>query len=345
MIRRVDIEELLSAMAERPLIDVRTPAEFTQGRIPGAFNLPLFSNEERAVVGTIYKQQGPDEALLRGLDYVGPKMRHFIEKAEDLAPRRRVAVHCWRGGKRSDSMSWLLDFAGFEVLVLNGGYKTFRQYILEYFEKNRFQIIILGGHTGAGKTHVLNALKAMGEQVIDLEGIAHHKGSAFGALGEQPQPSVEQFENELVLAFSSIDPHKRVWLENESRAIGKVFIPGALWEEMRSAPTINLAVPLSLRVERLVADYARYPKQGLIDSFEKISKRLGGQHLKAALEALENDDFSTAAGIALQYYDKTYSYGLEQRNPRLVFSFEVTQNDPTLTARQVMDLVAEKEWA
>lgn len=343
MIRRVNIEEFLATGRSLPIIDVRTPAEYARGHIPGAHNLPLFSNEERAVVGTIYKQKGPDEALLQGLDYVGPRMRTMVGEAGRLAPQQAVAVHCWRGGKRSDSLSWLLDFAGFDVQVLIGGYKTYRQYVLDYFNSNDFNILILGGHTGAGKTEVLHYLRSMGEQVVDLEGIAHHKGSAFGALGEIPQPSVEQFENDLVRAFQEVDPGRRIWLENESRSIGKVFIPEPLWDKMRSAVTINLAVTLPVRVERLVADYAGYPKTDLIDSFQRIRKRLGGQHLKAAIEALHADDFAAAAEIALRYYDKTYSYGLEQRDSQLVINLDVDQNDARQTARQVLALVREKE--
>ncbi len=339
MAKRVGIDELLVAMEERPLFDVRTPAEFAQGHVPGAYNLPLFSNEERAVVGRAYKQVGPDAAMLEGLDFVGPKMRHFVEEARRQAPEGKVAVHCWRGGKRSDSLSWLLEFAGFDVLVLEGGYKAFRRHVLEWFEQETFNLVILGGYTGTGKTEILQRIREMGEQVIDLEGLANHKGSAFGALGEAPQPSVEHFENLLFHEFSRQDRRQRIWLENESRAIGRVYLPDGLWRQMRQAPLIHIEAPQQVRVERLLADYAGYDREELAASFKKIKKRLGGQHLKAALEALERGDYEKAVTIGLHYYDKTYNYGLEQRPAAKVSRLEVDRDDPALAARKAV-----KRW-
>ena len=177
-----------------PLLDVRSPAEFEQGHIPGAINVALFTNEERARVGTIYKTQGKDEAVLEGLRIVGPKMASIVEQALELAPERKLKVHCWRGGMRSGSVGWLLRQAGFSVEVLNGGYKAYRQKVLQELA-NPFNFVVVGGPTGSGKTHVLKALQNSGEQVIDLEGLAHHRGSAFGHMGLEEQPSSEYFEN------------------------------------------------------------------------------------------------------------------------------------------------------
>lgn len=326
---------MLSRRTGRVLLDVRTPAEFEQGHIPGAINLPLFSNEERAEVGTLYKQQSQEAAFLRGLDFVGGKMRTFVEKARTFAPHGRVMTHCWRGGQRSGSMSWLLDLAGLDVMTLNGGYKAYRRHILDTFGDRKLTILILGGHTGSGKTDILQQLRGQGEQIIDLEGIANHKGSAFGALGEAPQPTVEQFENDLFDAFCDIDPGRRVWLENESRAIGRVYIPQAFWAQMNAAPLVHLEIPLEVRVGRLVADYAGFPREALIDSFERIRKRLGGQHLQAAREALAGDDFESAARIALRYYDKAYGFFVERRQEQTgapVYRLEVDENDPAHAA-------------
>ena len=169
----------------------------------------------------------------------------------------------------------------------------------------------IGGKTGTGKTKILRALGALGEQIIDLEYLARHKGSAFGAIGEAPQPTVEQFENDLYDALSQLDPAQRAWIENESRSIGRVFIPEGFWAKMKAAPLFNVEIPEEARLQNLLDDYASADPADLKAAFLKIDKKLGGQHLKAALEALENGDFAVAARVALRYYDKTYQHGLE----------------------------------
>ena len=170
--KQVAIEQILEARKSRTVIDVRTPAEFAQGHIPGAVNLPLFSNEERAIVGTIYKQQSPELAMLKGLEYAGAKMRWYVEEAQRLAKGKEIALHCWRGGKRSESIAWLLGQAGFDVMILKGGYKNYRNYIHTYLAEQQAPLLILGGYTGSGKTQILQELAREGEQVIDLEAIA-----------------------------------------------------------------------------------------------------------------------------------------------------------------------------
>jgi tRNA 2-selenouridine synthase len=308
VIERLSVKEVLNREDNSILLDVRTPAEFDKGHIPGAYNFPLFSNEERARVGTLYKQASPEQALLEGLELVGPKLRDFVERATVLAPARKVVLYCWRGGNRSGSLSWLLDLAGFDVYQLVGGYKAYRQYIHHEFETLRIPFIILGGETGAGKTLLLHRLREKGEQMIDLEAIANHKGSAFGGLGQGNQPSVEYFENLLHASLSKMDANKRVWIENESRAIGRVYIPEKLWGKLLQSPLIDLCIPVEDRVKRLVQEYAEYPTPTLKDAFLKIRKRLGGQHLKAALEALDQSEYEKAVRIGLHYYDKAYRF-------------------------------------
>ncbi len=298
---------------ECPVFDVRSPAEYAQGHIPGAINLPLFTDEERARVGTLYKQQGPESAFLLGLRLVGPKLEDFVRTARKAAPHRRLAVHCWRGGQRSQSMAWLFRQAGFETATLAGGYKSYRRHVLESFELHLPRLIVIGGKTGVGKTKVLRALQRMGEQVLDLEALAHHKGSAFGSIGERPQPTSEQFENDLFEVFHNLDPQQRIWVENESRTIGRVCLPSGLWQQMRQAPLLNLEIPSECRIQNLIADYASAPLDELQAAFIRLEKRLGGLRLKTALEALQRGDFATAAEMALAYYDKTYSYELGKR--------------------------------
>jgi len=305
---------------DRILLDVRTPAEYGKGHIPNAINLPLFSDEERIIVGTLYKQENPEAALIKGLEFVGPKMSEFVKEVKRIAPDRKIMIHCWRGGQRSGSMAWLLRMAGNDVLVIEGGYKAYRNFIQNQFVKKKIKLLILGGKTGCGKTNLLKNLAQQGEQVIDLEGIAAHKGSAFGGLGVLEQPSVEQFENNLYEAFRVLNQEAIVWVENENRTIGKIFIPEGFWMQMRNAPLLNLERSLAVRKAIILEQYGHFPIEALKTSFEKIKKRLGGQHLNAALEALDKKDLGKAVEIALFYYDKAYQYYLDKNKAPVIIN-------------------------
>lgn len=329
----IQAETALAQAQARVLLDVRSPAEYADSHIPGAINLPLFSNAERAEIGTLYKQDSPESAFLRGLEVVGPKMRALVEQAQALAPGRQVCLHCWRGGQRSGSLAWLLDLSGFEVQVIEGGYKAYRRWVQAQFEQAPGTFLIVGGPTGAGKTEILHALQAAGEQVIDLEGLAHHKGSSFGGLGEAPQPSVAQFENELWAKWQACDVQRRIWLENESRSIGRIYLPDAFWDRMEAAPLFDLEVPLEGRLNRLVADYASYSKADLQAAFQRIGKRLGGLRLQAALEAVEAADYREAARIALAYYDKAYlHHTTRQQDHKRIIPLKQKEDHPAATA-------------
>lgn len=320
------------------MLDVRSPGEFRQGHIPGAINFPLFSDDERAAVGTCYKQQGQDAAVELGLHFVGPKLGPFVKEAKMLAPERKLMVHCWRGGQRSGSMAWLFRQAGFTVDTLQGGYKVYRQHVLETFASMPLKVIILGGKTGSGKTKILKELAAAGEQVIDLEGLANHKGSAFGFIGEAPQPTVEQFENELFDKLLMLDVSKRVWLENESHSIGKVFLPEDIWQKMKHAPLVNIVIPEDARIENLLADYVSTERQDLETAFRKIDRKLGGLQFKTALEALEQNDYATAARIALHYYDKTYQHCLDTSSSPDIRHIEFDTWNPGFIAQELIKL-------
>lgn len=291
---------------------MRTPSEFLQGHIPGALNLPLFSDEERAEIGTLYKQDSREAAFMRGLDLVGPRMTSMVRQAENLAPGREALVHCWRGGQRSESVGWLLNTAGFEIGVLEGGYKAYRNHVLTFFEKVPFRLLVLGGPTGSGKTEVLRAMQAQGAQVVDLEKLANHKGSAFGSLGEEDQPSSEHFENMLFEAFSRLDPFRPVWVEHESRGIGRVFLPDPFWRQMMCNPLVLVDPGREARLDHAMQIYGHFEAPLLKSCFVRIQNRMGGQHVKAALEAIDAGDIRSAAGVALAYYDKTYSHHLEK---------------------------------
>jgi tRNA 2-selenouridine synthase len=312
-IHKLSPQEFLERSKVVPVVDVRSPKEFSQGHIPGAVSMPLFDDDERAVVGTTYTRIGKDEALLKGLEFVGPKMKDFVARAKALASGNEILVHCWRGGMRSGAMAWLFGFSGLKASVLEGGYKAYRHHIREALSQGP-PIKILGGMTGSGKTEILHHLSNLGEQVLDLEGIANHKGSAFGALGQQEQPTTEQFENNLAERWLAFDPAKPVWVEDESRSIGRVIIPDPFLARMADAQVLFIEVPFETRVNRLFEEYGGFDPQELIVLVQKISKRMGGDAVKAATEDLQSGKIKDAVAKVLKYYDKTYQYGISKRD-------------------------------
>ncbi|MEM7658212.1 MAG: tRNA 2-selenouridine(34) synthase MnmH [Bacteroidota bacterium] len=313
VIASVSILDVLRRQEEGwPMVDVRSPKEFLKGHLPSAINIPLFSDEERHQIGKLYKQTGRDAAFLKGLELVGPKMADFVRKAQEISPQGKLLVHCWRGGMRSQSMAWLWQQAGLQVEVLAGGYKAFRTYLLEDLARP-LQLIVVGGKTGCGKTELLQGLEAVGEQVIDLEGLANHKGSAFGGIGQEMQPTVEQFENDLWQRVQQLDNLRRIWVEDESHSIGRVYLPQGFWKQMQEAPVTVIEKTSENRLDRLIEDYASFPIDSLTEAVQKIRKRIGGQAYQDAILALEQRDFRTTATLALKYYDKAYEHGLKKR--------------------------------
>ncbi len=336
MPREINIELFLQKADSIPVIDVRTPAEFKQGHIPAAYNIPLFSNKERKVVGTSYKQEGQKEAFMKGLDFAGPKMTSFVQKAHKIAQHKKLLVYCWRGGMRSASMSWLFDTAGMDSSRLVGGYKSFRQFVLAYFD-HAFPFIVIGGLTGSGKTAALKSLAKIGEQILDLEALAHHKGSAFGNLGEETQYSTEHFENRIFWDLFNLNRNCTIWIEDESRSIGRNILPAGIYHQIRSAPVVFLDIPRMERVDRLVEDYAGFSTADLSDSIQKISQRLGGDITRKAIEAVNNGNYKLTAEMVLRYYDKTYQFGLSNRDQQMVFKLPVENVlDSTSVARQIL---------
>ncbi len=316
-VRPIDIDTFLNLRESHPVLDVRSPGEYQHAHIPGAHSFPLFDDEERKQVGTAYKQESRELAIKIGLDYFGPKMRALVEQAESISAQsgsRTLLVHCWRGGMRSGALAWLLDIYGFQVHTLIGGYKSFRRWSLAQFEKE-YPLQLIGGYTGSGKTDLLKALKNKKETILDLEGLAHHKGSAFGNIGLPEQPSQEHFENKLALALqkAAAEQTPRIWVEDESQRIGRVNIPGAFWEHMRRSSVYFLDIPFEKRLAYIVQGYGSLDVQRLCDATDRVRKKLGDKNATEAITFLQNGQITEAFDILLRYYDKMYKKSLFNR--------------------------------
>lgn len=345
-IQKITIEEFLKLAKQYPVLDVRSPGEYAHAHIPAAHSLALFSDEERKQVGTAYKQQSREAAIKIGLDYFGVKMRKMVEQAEGICnwelgkkgnastmsqfptPNSQpILVHCWRGGMRSAAVAWLLDLYGFKVYLLVGGYKAYRKWVLAQFEKD-YNFNIIGGYTGSGKTLLLQELEKQQKTIIDLEGLANHKGSAFGSIEGVAQPGQEMFENLLAEALfvarcslpeaegSNTNNGQRttgIFLEDESQRIGNLQIPMPLWKTMRNSPVFFMDIPFEERLIYITEEYGKLQKQTLADAILRIQKRLGGLETKNALQFLETGEIKECFRILLAYYDKWYHKSLYNR--------------------------------
>jgi len=309
------IDFLSSERGNSPIIDVRTPAEFAHGHIPGAYNVPIFSDAERVVIGTAYKQQGKETAMLIGLDCIGPRMRALVESVSAIAHKhatRTIRVHCWRGGMRSSSFAWLLKFFNYDVLLLEGGYKAYRASVRLLFALPQ-KMVVIAGPTGCNKTALIHKLGNAGKQVLDLEGLACHQGSVFGSLGMAEQPTQEQFDNNLGELLRLVDSQSILYIEDESRKIGRLFLPEAFWLQMRSAPLIYLHVPLEARMQAILATYGEHSVEQLTECVERLQKYIGGLALQQIRAELQVGNMALAIKQLLTYYDAGYAHGLARR--------------------------------
>jgi len=298
-------------------IDVRSENEFLEATIPGAMNVPLFNNEERARVGTVYKQQGAEKARELGLHLVSPKLPDLTQQIRTaLKPDQIPIFFCWRGGMRSKSLAIFYDLVYPNVYRLEGGYRGYRQYILEQIPKLTLDmpVFVLHGMTGVAKTSLLYQLKEMGISIIDLEGLAGHRGSAFGAVGKVNPVNQKTFDSNIYQTLKEIQGANAVVLEAESKRIGKVMIPDHIITAKENGHHILVKASIETRVKRIIDEYQPYDHFADIHaSWMKIEKRLPTEIRQLIHTALKENDFHTVTTLLLQYYyDPRYQYSTDQ---------------------------------
>jgi len=294
------------------IIDVRSPAEYAEAHIPGAISCPVLDDQERARVGTIYKQVSPFEAKKIGAALISANIarhleQHFLARGKDWKP----LIYCWRGGDRSGAMTTIFRAIGWRAGQLDGGYKAFRRHVIDQLAElpGRYTLQVVAGPTGSAKTRLLHALAARGEQVLDLEGLACHKGSVLGVLPEQPQPAQKGFETALWQALRDFDPERPVYVEAESRKIGNLHLPDALIAAIRQAPCLRIEAAIEARVAFLLADYAYF-----FERRELLADRLQALHALVSRERLAHWLALVAAGdwpplvraLLVEHYDPLY---------------------------------------
>ena len=308
-----------------PLVDVRSPGEYYKGNMPNSINIPLFDNEERSIVGTLYKNYGKEKAVLKGLEFVSDKIDNILNSLFETIntyksknhysefEKPTLKIYCARGGMRSQSISWLLEKYNQRSITLKDGYKSYRKWTLESFNLE-WKIIIIGGKTGTGKTKLLKLLDENNYQIIDLEGLACHRGSTFGGLGMKKQPTNEQFENKIAEKLKGFKRSNKILVEAESANIGKCKIPYEFFNQMKTAERIEIIKSESNRLEELIKTYSIFEEKDLIEAVLRIKKRLGPQRTKVAVDSIKNKDWKSVCKSVLEYYDKCYDYEKAGKN-------------------------------
>jgi len=311
MVQDISVNEL-SALAKAVLVDVRSEKEFAEGTIPGAVNIPLFNNEERAIIGTIYTQESPKKAMEIGLEIASSKLPSLYKQVEMLAGKGPVMLFCWRGGMRSKSLAVVLELMGLSVYRLSGGYKAYRRSIVDFFSAELpYHVVVLRGNTGTGKTEALQKLKSEGYPVIDLESLSNNRGSVFGYIGLGPQPSQKQFETMLYEQIMNYSEYPYLVVECESKRIGRITLPDSLYTAMQEGTQILFYDSLDNRAKRLVKEYTQMSQAAddLGKALERLKKRLGKANLDKLAVMLEKQEYEDFARmIIVEYYDPLYGY-------------------------------------
>ncbi|AXI00577.1 tRNA 2-selenouridine(34) synthase MnmH [Sporosarcina sp. PTS2304] len=312
MVRDITLTDALDLQKEhgQTLVDVRSPKEFKEATIPGSINIPIFNDEERAEVGTLYKQVGKEAAMDRGLVIFSQKLPAFI--AEFRKIDTPITVFCWRGGMRSKTAMTVLELMGIRSSRISGGIHTYRQWVIERLQENFApRLLVLNGYTGSGKTKILHKLMDDGYPVIDLEGMAGHRGSIFGQIGVQPN---NQKKFELLLADKLVEYANEpyVFIEGESKRIGQVHMPENLFKKKEQSPQWIIQLPVSVRVKEILSEYnpEKHPKQ-FLEAFSRIRKRIHQPVAMQIQKDLESGYFAEAVEqLLIHYYDPQYEYSV-----------------------------------
>ncbi|SHH91353.1 tRNA 2-selenouridine(34) synthase MnmH [Desulfosporosinus lacus] len=342
MIREINVEELKNL--DKPiLIDVRSEGEFEEATIPGALNLPLFNNQERAEIGTTYTQTSQSLARELGLSIISPKLPDLVNKVGELAKKGPLVLFCWRGGMRSKSLATVAELMGIPIYRLQGGYKAYRNQVVEFFqEKLPFQVVVLRGNTGVGKTELLGHLRAKGYPAIDLEKLANNRGSVFGAMGLGNPPSQKKFEGLLYEELATLSEFPYIIVECESKRIGRVTLPACLYTAMQEGIQILHYDSLGNRVQRLIKEYTSVPNalEEIGTALERLIKTLGHakvHELRTFLEANNLEKFTEL--LLVEYYDKLYAYPNE---PSSKYAFYINYEKPEKALRELECYLDEK---
>ena len=320
------------------LIDVRSPDEYYKGHMPNSINIPIFNNQERSIIGKKYKISGREIAVREGFKIIANKIDKLLNKfilikneflistEEYLSNEKNIKIYCARGGMRSQSMFWLLEKFNYPCITLNGGYKTYRNWVLNSFEDKQ-KIIVIGGKTGTRKTKILNKLKSLEFQILDFELLANHRGSSFGGLGMKDQPTNEQYENLIAEDLDKFNKKDFIFVEAESPNIGKNRIPHEFYKQMKNSKRIEIIRDEKIRIKELVNTYSKYKKNDLKESVFKISKRLGPQRTKSAINFIDNEDWENVCKSVLDYYDRCYEHELKEKEDVKILNMELRSDN------------------
>ncbi|AFM00919.1 MULTISPECIES: tRNA 2-selenouridine(34) synthase MnmH [Desulfitobacterium] len=336
MIHDITIEELRK-IKDIVLLDVRSENEYEEATIPGALNLPLFNNEERAMIGTTYVQISPALAKEQGLAIAGPKLDGLYNQARQWSNGRPVALFCWRGGMRSKSLATVFALMGLSVYRLQGGYKAYRHLVNDYFTQEfPFKVVVLRGNTGVGKTELLKRLRADGYPAIDLENIANNRGSVFGSVGLGSAPSQKSFESALYERLREVEHFPYIIVECESKRIGRINLPSSVYEAMNAGPQILVYDSIHNRIERLIKEYTSYPNATLEikSALGRLTKNLGHNKIAQCHSLLELGNLEEFTEEMLNYYDALYSY---PNHPSDDYDYSISHEDPDKGIKELED--------
>lgn len=317
----INVDEALR-MADACFVDMRSPLEYAEGSIPGAVNVPIFDNAERAEIGTIYRQQDVETAKTRGLEIASAKLPNMIQRIKSIAGRQKVIVYCWRGGMRSRSIATILHLMGIRVYQLSGGYKAYRQYVLRRLQEYKIApcFVVFHGLTGVGKTDLLEELSKAGWPVLDLEGLANHRGSAFGHIGKGKMVTAKSFDALLLSALDKLQQERFVLVEAESKRIGNVYVPDCVMDAMRQGRHVLLSASLQMRIQRLLDEYMNKQLEHCNDNelsrcLDMLQNRLGKKKSAKLRELLQERNYHAFVEMLLtDYYDPHYDYSEKDAN-------------------------------